>query len=437
MGLEAETDTDSAPRTAVSELLQFVRTHSPFYRDLYKDLPAQLTRLEDVPVTDNDEYWKASNGATNRVLTTPLVDGIVLRSGGTSNVPKTAVMTRGEFQTIVQMNGVLMAETNGLLPGDRVANLAVHGGLYSGFVSYHATLMACPLPLVNLPVSGNETLESITRALVDYQATVVICTVYNATRLAEHLQRQQLVLPGIRRILYSGEAFYADLRELTGAVFPNAQIRPLAYGSVELKFFAFHESRAEDEADADVNPLYKVNRSSVLMELIDGDGAVIRENGRRGRVVGTSLLMRLQPKIRYPLGDLAEWVDYEAGLFRFRGRESVGLKITNAQIGLHSIRGIMSRVLGQGGSVYQLVVSRSDRRNVVTIRVAAQEPENAEQVQAEIEEGFMEASPAWRKRRDEGRIAPIRVEWVAVEDLVRLESGKLKPIVEERFEGAR
>lgn len=83
------------------------------------------------------------------------------------------------------------------------------------------------------------------------------------------------------------------------------------------------------------------------------------------------------------------------------------------------------------------MVSRSDRRNVVTIRVAAQEPKNSEEIQAEIEEGFMEASPAWRKRRDEGRIAPIRVEWVTFQDLVRLESGKLKATVEERFEGAR
>jgi len=421
-------------KSAISELVHFARTHSPFYRSLYRDLPSHIVNLEDLPLTNNDDYWKASNGETNEVLTAPFIDGIILRSGGSSNIPKTVLMTRAEFHTSAHINSVMMAEANELLPGDRVANLAVHGGLYSGFITYHYAVMNCPIPIVNLPISGNEPIDSIIKSIIKHKATVIICTVYNSTRLAEYLQGEKLSLPDVRRILYSGENFYTDLRDLHRAVFPNAKIRPLGYGSVELKFFGFPIIRHGDDEDADVNPIYKVQTASVIMEIVDGDGLVIKENGKRGTVVGTNLFMRLQPKIRYPLGDAAEWVDYDAGLFRFRGRVSVGLKIANAQLSLQSLRKIVTGVLGRGNMVtYQVVVSRSDRKNVVAIRIAAEKPENSEELRTRIEDEIMELSPAWRLRRDEGRIAPLQLEWVAFNDLVRVQSGKLKEIVEKRY----
>ncbi|KUJ21665.1 uncharacterized protein LY89DRAFT_681104 [Mollisia scopiformis] len=435
MRYEIEKLPSQPARTAVSELVRFVRTHSPYYRSLYRDLPSHIANLEDLPLTNNDEYWEASNGETNEVITTPFIDGVVLRSGGSSSIPKTLLMTRAEWHLTAQINSVMMAEASELIPGDRVANLAVQGGLYSGFMTYGYAIMNCPVPIVNLPISGNEPLESITKSIIEFKATVIICSVYRSTRLAEHLQSQQVVLPNVRRILFAGEAFYKDLRDLHRAVFPNAEIRPLEYGSVELKILGFPINRPGNEKDADVDPIYRVNTSSAIMEIIDGNGSVIRENGRRGLVVGTNLIMRLQPKIRYPVGDSAEWVDYDAGLFRFCGRESVGLKIDNAHVTCQSIRKIVAAVLGGKMVAYQVVVSRSDKKTVVTIRIVAEKPEMSEEIRTRIEGGIMEITPAWRERRDEGRIAPLKLEWVAFKDLVQVESsGKLKEIVEKRYE---
>ena len=324
--------------TAISELVQFIRIHSPYYRSLWQDLPPHISNLEDLPLTNNDEYWKASNGETNQVLTTPFIDGLVLRSGGSTNIPKPVLMTRPEFHLTSQINGVLMAETSGLLPGDRVANLSAQGGMYSGFMTFGYTVMNCPIPIVNLPISGSEALETIAKLLIDFKATVIISNVCISIRLSEHLQCSKLSLPGVRQILFTGEAFYKDLRSLRRSVFPNVRIRPLSYGSVELKIIAFPLNRPGDDEDADVNPLYKVNSSSVIMEILDSDGKVIKENGKRGLVVGTNLLMKLQPKIRYPVGDSAEWVDYDAGTFRFRGRESVGLNSGFSSVDLSTCR---------------------------------------------------------------------------------------------------
>jgi len=421
-------------RTATSELVEFARKHSPYYRDLYRQLPPHVSKLEDLPLTNNDDYWRVSNGEINEVLTAPFTDGLVLRSGGSTNIPKSVLMTRQEFHLTSQVNGVLFAETSGLLPGDRVANLSAQGGMYSGFMTFGYTVMNCPTPVVNLPISGGEALETIAKLIIDFKATAIISNVYISTRLTEHLRNKKITLPHVRLLLYTGEAFYKDLRPSFYSVFPNIRIRPLSYGSVELKIIGFPSNLPEDD-DADVHPVYKVNRSSVIMEIIDSNGTVIKENGKRGLVVGTNLIMRLQPKIRYPVGDSAEWVDYDAGLFRFRGRESVGLKIGNAHLACHQIRTIVASALPQGGfKSLQTVVRRSKRRNVIVIRVVGEKPENADSIREKIEEGIMEVSPAWRKRRDEGFISPIQVEWVGLESLSRIEtSGKLREIVEERY----
>ncbi|KAI9685400.1 MAG: hypothetical protein M1822_004531 [Bathelium mastoideum] len=421
-------------RSAVSELVQFVRTHSPFYRSLYENLPSHVSNLEDLPLTNNDEYWKASNGETNEVLTTPFIDGLVLRSGGSGNIPKTVLMTRPEFHLTSQINGVLLAETSGLLPGDRVANLSAQGGMYSGFMTFGYTVMNCPTPIVNLPISGSEPLESIAKSIIDFKATVIISNVCISTRLAEHLKSKGISLPDVRMLLFTGEAFYKDLRNLHHVAFPNLRVRPLSYGSVELKIIAFPTNPPDDE-EADINPVYRVNFSSVIMEIIDSDGVVIKENGKRGFVYGTNLIMKLQPKLRYPVGDSAEWVDYDAKLFRFRGRETVGLKIGNAHLPCQTIRDVVTDVMGSGNMVqFQTVVRRSDRQNVISLRIASEEPKTSSDIRTRIEEGFMKASPAWRKRRDEGFISPIHLQWVAVKDLSRIESsGKLREIVEERY----
>jgi len=427
--------TSSLPqRTAASELVEFARKHSPYYKNLYRNLPPDVTNLEDLPLTNNDEYWRVSNGEKNEVLTTPFVDGLVLRSGGSTNVPKTVLMTRQEFHLTSQVNGVLFSETSGLLPGDRVANLSAQGGMYSGFMTFGYTVMNCPTPIVNLPISGGEALETIAKLIIDFNATAIISNVYISTRLTEFLRSKNFTLPNVRLLLYTGEAFYKDLRPLFRSVFPNIRIWPLSYGSVELKIIAFPSNQPGEE-DADIRPVYKVNRSSIIMEIIDNDGIPIKENGRRGLVVGTNLIMRLQPKIRYPVGDAAEWVDYDAKLFRFLGRESVGLKIGNAHLLCHQIRDIVAGVLPSGALVtLQTVVRRSESKNVITIRIVGQTPDNSQEIRDKIEEKIMDVSPAWRKRYNEAFISPLRVEWVELESLSRIEtSGKLREIVEERY----
>ena len=57
------------------------------------------------------------------------------------------------------------------------------------------------------------------------------------------------------------------------------------------------------------NNVLHVNEKAIFFEIIDDVGNVIRENNVVGRVVVTSLCMKLFPFIRYELGDYAMYVD--------------------------------------------------------------------------------------------------------------------------------
>lgn len=45
----------------LTDLVQKARTHSPFYRKLYRDVPMTGWQLEDLPLIELDAYREADN----------------------------------------------------------------------------------------------------------------------------------------------------------------------------------------------------------------------------------------------------------------------------------------------------------------------------------------------------------------------------------------
>lgn len=418
------------------ELVTYVRSRSPYYQLLYANLPTEVDNFESLPFVDNILYWKSSNTEPNGVITEPLTDAVIMRSGGSTSEPKTVYMTRGEFLETSRISGELFGRCCGIRPGDRVANLSSQGGMYSGFMTYGYTVMNCSLPVVNLPISGKEPHENIERDILQFKATVIISNVFIATKLAHYLRNKRAQLPSVRLILYTGGPFYKDLRPLYKCAFPNVVIRPLAYASVECKIVAFPEYELNHEnEDGDINPVYRTCDRSVFLEIIAEDGSVVKVNGIRGSLVVTNLLKRLQPTIRYPIGDVGEWVNVQSGLFRLKGRSNVGLKIGTALLDKELIRKLVIQVVGAGvADSFQTVIRRKDSYNIVLFRIAAQAAMDTDSIPQRLEEAIVNANPSWATNRDAGQIAPIEVEWVQFEDLVFLEaSGKLREVIDERF----
>lgn len=414
----------------LQDFLQFVRDHSKYYCTLWADVPQGVNSLEDLPLTDLVGYWDAAK--EDKLLTGQLWNGSVFRTGGTTSEPKVVYVAREEIDQSLPYTGAAFANA-GILPGDRIANLFHIGGLYAGFAKMTMTLQHVHIPHVHLPITGNEPIPDMANFVKQFKATVIFGNVFTTCRLVDYLVDKGETIDSVRLILFAGESFYKDLRASWLKAFPNMRARPLMYGAADggLIGVPVHRPDAEDE---DIKPLYKVSHPTMVLEILDDDGAVIRDPAQKGRVVLTDVKRRLQPAVRYPMGDIAHWVDYRLGTFELLGRETVALKVGSLFLSIAKLRLLVARTLGEGlHNSFQVILRRSTGKNEVTFRIAAS-PEDPIEVTKLLEAEIIAEFPKWREYLDVGYIQPLKTEFVKVQDLVSTgRSGKLKDIIEERF----
>lgn len=415
----------------LQDFLKFVRDHSPFYNELWRDVAEDVSSIEDIPLTDLEGYWNAAKH--DRLLTRTPWDGMIFRTGGTTSEPKVVHVARDEINQSLPSTGAAWASSSGIRPGDRIANLFHIGGLYAGFAKMTMALQHVHTPHIHLPITGNETVPEMANFMRLFKATVIFSNVFTTCRVVDYLVERGETIDSVRLVLYAGETFYKDLRTSWKKAFPNVRVKPLMYGAADGGLIGVPVPRpgAEDE---DIKPIYQVNQNTVLLEILDEGGNVIKEPGKKGRVILTDTKRRLHPAVRYPMGDVAHWVDYDQATFELLGRESVALKIGSLFLGLPKVRSLVASALGEGfQDSFQLVVRRSSGKNEVTFRFAASQEDPAAATKA-LEQCIISEFPKWGEYLQIGYIQPLRTEWVQMKDLVFLEkSGKLKEIIEERY----
>ena len=71
------------PAKSLQELVTYARKNSPFYAELYRDVPERISRITQLPIVDQIEFWAANTWRNNRLLTGPVTDGAVYKTGGT------------------------------------------------------------------------------------------------------------------------------------------------------------------------------------------------------------------------------------------------------------------------------------------------------------------------------------------------------------------
>ncbi|MEV5508094.1 phenylacetate--CoA ligase family protein [Streptomyces orinoci] len=415
----------------LSDLIRHARHNSPFYEALYADLPPRVERLTDLPVVDQKEFWAANTLHDNRVLTGPLSESVVFKTGGTTGYPKFSCYTREEWREFTAVFGQGLVEA-GLKPGHRVADLFYAGELYASFLFLLDSLAQAPVDNVRLPIGGAAPLESTVPTLREFAAQVVAGTPTTLCRLAEHLIATGERLPAVELLFFAGEALFADQRRLLATAFPNAQARSVGYASVDAGLLG----RAVPGPDPRV---HRVFSPQTMVEILDETtGAPITEPGRPGRVVVTSLFRRLMPVIRYPAGDRAEWTDHDNGLFRILGRAEEGVRVgpvslyTQDALAAIAAADTEGRVIGT-----QLVVRRRDGRDQLVLRLATtageDDPASLEMLEKAVLTELDLARPLYADSVRSGFVHPMAVEWVRHGDLaVNSRTGKLIRVLDER-----
>ncbi|RZQ61309.1 phenylacetate--CoA ligase family protein [Amycolatopsis suaedae] len=410
----------------MTELVDFVREHSPFYRELYRDLTGPY-RLTDLPVIDQAAFWAANTVRDNRILTGRQTGGIVFKTGGTTSAPRVSVYTRQEWREMSATFGTGLRAA-GVRDGDRVANLYYAGELYSGFVFTLNMLQDALVDTVQLPIAGNAPLEFAVQTMLDFDATVVAAFPTSLVRLARHVRDTAGTLPGIRLILFSGEAFYGDQRAVVEAAFPGADVRSIGYASVDGGILG-----APVAGEPDVR-VFRAFTGSRVLEILDPvTGEPIEDAGRPGRLVLTDLGRRLLPILRYPVGDLAEWTDPGERVFRLLGRAEEGARVGHATLHLDQLRDAVDMATGAHHvDGFQVVLRRRDARDELVLRVSSRVPDReraAERIRALVDE----ISPRFADQARRGVVAPVSVEWVG-EDGIRVNprTGKSLRLIDER-----
>ncbi|MFJ8584846.1 phenylacetate--CoA ligase family protein [Streptomyces sp. NPDC093595] len=415
----------------LTDLIRFARHNSPFYRELYAALPPDAHRLTDLPVVDQEAFWAANTLHGNRVLTGPLSEATVYKTGGTTGAPKFSVYTRDEWRTFVTAFGHGLVDA-GLRPGHRVADLFYAGELYASFLFVLDALAHCPVDNVRLPIGGAAPLESTVPTLRDFAAQVVAGTPTTLCRLAEHLIAAGLRLDDVELVLFGGEALFADQRGLLAAAFPNAAARSVGYASVDAGLLG----RPVPGPDPRVHRAFAPH--SVVEILDDATDEPVTEPGRPGRVVVTSLFRRLMPVIRYPAGDRAEWTDTEAGHFRILGRAEEGVRVGPVSLHARDAQDAVAdadtsgRVIGM-----QLVVRRWDGRDGLVLRLATapgdDDPAGLAELAGTVTARLEKARPLYPDSVRAGFVHPLTVEWARHRDLaVNARTGKLVRVLDER-----
>jgi phenylacetate-coenzyme A ligase PaaK-like adenylate-forming protein len=414
------------PAKPLGDLVAFARRNSPFYADLYRDLPDDFESLTDLPVIDQVDFWTANQWPDNRLLTGPLTDAGVYTSGGTTGAPKVSPWTRTEHFDSTSAFGAGMVRA-GLKPGHRVANLFYAGHLYGGFLYIEAALHNAPVDNVRLPVGGHVDDADVAELIANFGVNVLAGTPMKLAGVAEAVIDAGSSADTVELLLFAGDLLFDDVRPTLLKAFPQAAVASLGYATVDAGLVGA-------PVPGDDVRVHEAVPQRTIVEILDEETEdPITEPGVRGRVVVTNLFRTLMPIIRYPVGDLAEWVDQECRTFRLVGRTHEGARVANVAMSYVDVHAALLAADQDGVmSGMQMVERRWDGKDGLVLRLAgAQQP--AAQLDQRLIEATYRARPLYQEQADFGHIHPLRIEWVRPGELAtHARTGKLIQVIDER-----
>ncbi|WP_020663736.1 coenzyme F390 synthetase [Amycolatopsis benzoatilytica] len=301
-------------RARLADLVAYARANSPYYRELYRGLPEKVDDPALLPVTDKGKLMaRFDDWATDREVTREKVEAFVADPGlvghrfldrylaattsGTSGV-------RGLFlldERALGMETALGSRAASLLgAGDAIRMLARGGrtAIVTAPGGHFYTVAATALFQLDHPWLGRmmrvfsvrQPLPELVDELNQFNPAVLsgflgMLTALAAEQEAGRLRiRPAMVVPG-------GETLTEDLKGRLGAAF-GAKVRA-AYAATECGFLAIGCAHG----------WYHVNSDWAVLEPVDADHQPTPPGELSHTVLLSNLANRVQPILRYDLGD--------------------------------------------------------------------------------------------------------------------------------------
>ncbi|RCV50906.1 phenylacetate--CoA ligase family protein [Marinitenerispora sediminis] len=300
-------------RARLAGMVAHARAASPYYRELYRDLPDQVEDPALLPVTDKKHLMdRFDDWVTDRRVTLEQVQAFVAdpelvgeRFQGRYAVATTSGTSgvRGLFvidERTVAVHTALGARTGGVGPGAALRLLARAGR--TAIVSApagHFFTVALPARLrKEHPWMGrfmrafpiDRPLPELVAELNRYDPAIVSGFLSMLTLLAGEQEAGRLrIRPAV--VVAGGETATPEALERLGAAF-NAKVRS-AYAATECGFLSYGCEHG----------WYHVNTDWAVFEPVDADHRPVPPGQPSHTVLLSNLANRVQPILRYDLGD--------------------------------------------------------------------------------------------------------------------------------------
>jgi phenylacetate-CoA ligase len=415
----------------LAALMAVARKKSPFHRGRLGDRQI-LTRadLVHLPVLDKDDWLAASPPRSNAALTRPLARAYVFRTGGSTGDPKFSAFATTEFRAFSRYFRRTYRAA-GLASGDRVANLFACGGLYASFIFVNRMLEETGC--LNFPFTAATPCEAVAKHVRLFGINVLVGFPSWLLQVAEALSLEGV---GIEKVFYAGEHLYPDERRFLQERLGATVIASAGYAAVDAGMVGYQCREATGEAGGGI---HHVLADHAHVELLHPETLMPVRAGEAGMVVVTNLDRRLQPVIRYVIGDIGRWVPGEcacgrtAPRFELLHRGDDVLRIGYANVSYAEVLSAFADIEAVT-SALQLVKSRRERKDALLLRleVRGPVPADASALAERLAAALGAAKPDLAKLLADGYLHPLDFEFLPVGGIPRLPvSGKLKRVIDE------
>ena len=410
----------------LEEIINYARENSEYYKNLYKDLPENVS-LQDLPLINQDDFWRNCDKFGGSVATRAHEDGQIFKSGGTTGDPKYSLYTAEEWQTMCECSGAMLAK-GGLKNGAKIANLFYAGGLYASFLYTYSMLYFAPAKTLMYNLSGNISIEEMVTTIYEHKIDCIAGLPSMITKIVSYITEHKLTGFAVDTIYFAGETLYQDQRDKISKAFGREiEFRSVFYASNDggpigyfTKDCGFNEHRTLSDL--------------TLIEIIDPDtGEVITEPNRAGVIYITSLFKTLIPLIRYPAGDIGEYTEAENipdRKFIILGRSNVAARAGYVSLYPQDIGNVLKKC-GVDYFAYQIISEHKDKDYFV-FKIAVTEPENCDT--EKFIKALIEERPLIQDALDDDTLGEPVVEWCKASDLeYNPRTGKLKIVIDKRM----
>ncbi|UZE26325.1 phenylacetate--CoA ligase family protein [Pseudomonas sp. B21-056] len=406
--------------------LAHIRLHSAYYQNHWKHLPAQGCVFEDLPIVDTRDYWRGSHDLDSwDVLTAPVTDALIYKTGGTTSQGKLSVYTRSEWQQMLDCFARHLSAQ--LEAGDRIANLFFSGDLYASFLFIHGALCQVDLPIAEFPFTGSVEPEVLADAVTAHRINVLAGVPAHLLAIASHLNQQGRTLPGITTVLFGGEHLFERQLPMLRQAFPQARFTSIGYASVDAGLVG---ASAPDCRLGEHRVFDEQTRVDIIDEV---SGELIEACDRPGNLVVTNFTRTLMPIVRYPVGDRACWRE-PAGTprrkFELAGRSAQSQRV---RVGVASLlpQQISEIIQGIGGELqWQLIIEPAGNTDRMVLKWAPDNPANTcESLSQALKSALIQHHPGIDQ-------LDLQVHACQAQDLERHpRSGKHLPVIDRRVYG--